>query len=35
MYKYEPYKGSLDALDAITLYLDLVWAKIKALKDAM
>lgn len=35
MYNYEPYKGSLDALDAINLYLDLVWVKIRALKDEM
>jgi hypothetical protein len=35
MYNYEPYKGSLDNLISINLYLDDVWVKIKVLKDGM
>ncbi len=35
MFDYEPYKGSLDNLIAINLYLDGVWVKIKALQDVM
>lgn len=35
MYYYEPYKGSLDNLISINLYLGDVWVKIKALQDGM
>lgn len=35
MVNYEPYKGSLDNLVSINLYLDKVWAKIEALRNGM
>lgn len=35
MFIYEPYKGSLDNLVSIGLYLDEVWAKIEVLRDGM